>query len=64
MARGRGVRVFAESVGIAIREDFHHPAIKVIHWVIHDGFETPVVFPMSFFNVIFQSNAKILLLAP
>ena len=63
MPRGCGVRVFAESVGVALREDFHHPAIKVIHWVVHDGFETPVVFSMSFFNVVFQSNAKILFFA-
>src|SRR5208282_6007557 len=57
MPRGRGVRVVAESVRIALREDFHHPAIKVIHRVVHDGFKTPVVFSMSFFNVVFQSNA-------
>src|SRR4029077_111540 len=63
MPRGRRVWVFAESVGIALREDLHHPAIKVIHWVVHDGFETPVVFSMSFFNVVFQSDAEIFFFA-
>jgi hypothetical protein len=46
-------------VGIAVGKDFHHPAIKVIDWVIHDGFEAPVVFSMSFFNVVTQSDAEI-----
>jgi hypothetical protein len=52
LARGTGVWIVAEGVGIAFREDFHQPAIKVIHWVVHDWFETPVVLSMSFFNVI------------
>ena len=56
---GRGVGIFAESGGVTVGEDFHHPAIKVIHWVVHDGFESTVVFSMGFLNVIFQSDADI-----
>src|SRR5260370_28811157 len=53
MARGRGVRVFAQGVRVTFSEDFHQPAIKVIDRVVHNWFETAVVFSMSFFNVIF-----------
>src|SRR5258708_17072678 len=63
MACGRCVRIVAEGMRIAISKEFHHPAIKIVHRMIHDGFETAVVFSMSFFNVVFQSDAKILLFA-
>jgi hypothetical protein len=52
LARRAGVGVFAESMGVAFRKDFHQPAIKVIHWVVHDGLKSPVVLSMGFFNVI------------
>jgi hypothetical protein len=52
LARGSGVGILAEGVGIAFCKDFHQPAIKVIDWVVHDGFEAPIVLSMSFFNVI------------
>jgi len=61
--RGRGVRIVAESVGIALREDLHHPAIKIVDRVIHDGFESPIVFSVSFLNVIPQPDADILVLS-
>ena len=64
MARGRDVGVVAEGVGIAVGKDFHHPAVKVVHRVVHDRFETAVIFSMSFFNVVFQSDAEIFLFAP
>src|ERR1700730_18599544 len=60
---GRVVRIFAEGMRIALREDLHHPAIKVIHRVVHDGFEPPVVFSMSFLNVITLSDADIFVLS-
>jgi hypothetical protein len=63
MAGGRGVRVVTEGVRVPFGEDFHQPAIKVIHRVVHDGFEAAVVFSMSFFNVVFQSDAEISVLA-
>src|SRR5450432_3807535 len=53
--RGCGVWIFAEGMSIAFSEDLHHPAIKVIDRVVHDGFEATVVFSMSFLNVITQS---------
>src|SRR5260370_12640099 len=49
MARGRAVRVFAQGVTVPFGQDFHHPAVKVIDWVIHDWFETAVVFSVSLF---------------
>src|ERR1700733_4423017 len=58
-----GVRIFAEGMRVALRKNLHHPAIKVIHRVVHDGFEPPVVFSMSFLNVITQSDADIFVLA-
>jgi hypothetical protein len=63
MARGRGVRIFAQGVCVPFGKDFHHPAIKVIDWVIHDRFEAAVVLSMSFFNVVFQSDAEVFVLA-
>src|SRR5579863_3853377 len=57
-----GVRIFAEGMRVALRKNLHHPAIKVIHRVVHDGFEPPVVFSMSFLNVITQSDADIFVL--
>src|SRR5437762_1457929 len=63
MSRGRRVRVIAEGVGVPFGEDLHQPAIKVIDWMIHDWFEAAVVFSMSFFNVVFQSDAEIFVLA-
>src|SRR5712664_50052 len=63
MARGRGVRIFAQGVRVPVCQDFHHPAIKVVDRMVHDGFETAVVFSMSFFNVVFQSYAEIFVLA-
>ena len=63
MARRRSVRVIAEGVRVPFGQDFHHPAIKVIDGVIHDRFEAPVVLSMSFFYVVFQSHAKIFVLA-
>src|ERR1700693_1396552 len=60
--RGRGVRIIAEGMRITLREDLHHPAIKVIHRVVHDRFESTVVFSMSFLNVITQSDADIFVL--
>jgi hypothetical protein len=63
LARGRCVRIFAKGVRVTFGKDFHHPAVKVVHGMVHDGFEAAVVFSMSFFNVVFQSNAEIFVLA-
>ena len=56
---GGGVGIVTERVGIAVGKNFHHPAIKVIHRVVHDGFESTIVFSMSFLNVVFQPDADI-----
>src|SRR6266513_5740508 len=63
MARGRGVRIFAEGVCVPFGQDFHNPAIKVVDRMVHDGFETAIVFSMSFFNVVSQSDAEVFVLA-
>src|SRR5437016_9474497 len=63
MARGRGVRIFAEGVCVPFGQDFHHPAIKVVDRMVHDGFETAIVFSMSFFNVVFQSETEVFVLS-
>jgi hypothetical protein len=63
MPRRRGVRILAKSVRVAIGENFHHPPIKVVDGMVHDGFEAAVVFSMCFFNVVFQSDADIFVLA-
>jgi len=52
LARWAGVGVFAESMSVAFRKDFHQPAVKVIHRVVHDGLKTAVVLSMGFVNVI------------
>src|SRR5579859_378362 len=63
LADGSGVGIFAERARVAFGKDFNHPAVKIIHRVIHDGFEASVVFAMSFLNVVFQSDADIFVFA-
>ena len=63
LSRGTGVGIFAEGVWVAVGEDFHQPAIKVIHRMVHDGFKTPVILSVGFFNVITQSDADVLIFA-
>src|SRR5438046_8899528 len=63
MACRHGVGVVAEGVRVPFGKDLHHPTIKIIDWMIHDWFEAAVVFSMSFFNVVFQSDAEIFVLA-
>ena len=63
LASWHGVRIFAERAGIAFRQNFHHPSIKVVHRMIHDGFESSVVFAVSFLNVVFQSYANVFVFA-
>src|SRR3989441_5915540 len=53
------VRILAESFRIAVGKDLHHPVIKIIHRMGHDGTEAAVVFPVSFFNFIPQSITEI-----
>src|SRR3989442_7896284 len=53
------VRILAESFRIAVGKDLHHPVIKIIHRMGHDGAEATVVFPVSFFNFIPQSITEI-----
>jgi len=63
MPRRRGIRIIAKRVRVAFGKDFHHPAVKVVHRMVNDWFEAAVVFSMSFFNVIFQSDADVSILA-
>src|SRR5260370_18137324 len=64
MTSCNGVGIFAERAGVTFRENFHHPPIKVIHWMVHDGFKSTVVFAMSFLNVVFQPDAQVFFLPP
>jgi hypothetical protein len=57
------VGIFAKRANVAFRKNFHHPPVKIINWMVHDGFESTVVFAMSFLNVVFQSDAQILIFA-
>jgi hypothetical protein len=63
LAHGRCVGIFAERAGVTVRQNLDHPTVKIIHGMIHDGFETAVVFAMSFLNVVFQSDAEIFIFA-
>jgi hypothetical protein len=56
-------RIFAKRAGVAFRENFHHPPVKIIDWMVHDGLESTVVFAMSFLNVVFQSDAQVFIFA-
>src|SRR5438128_2398119 len=62
LADGR-VWIFAERASVAFREYLDQPAVKIVHRMIHDWFETSVVFAMSFLNVVFQPNADIFVFA-
>src|SRR2546423_12031063 len=63
MACRHGVGVVTEGVRVPFGKDLHHPTIKIIDWMIHDRFEAAVVFSMSFFNVVFPSDAEIFVFA-
>ena len=52
---GRGIRVFAEGLRIAISQDLYHPVIEVIDRVAKDRLKTPVIFFVSLFNIISQT---------
>src|SRR5260370_35940147 len=58
MPRWHGVRVIAERVRVPFGEDFHHPAIKIIDWMIHDWFKAAGVFALRFFYVFFESEGR------
>jgi len=57
------VRIFAKRAGVTFRKNFHHPPVKIIDWMVHDGLESTVVLAMSFLNVVFQSDAQIFIFA-
>src|SRR6266550_4734707 len=63
MACSHGVGVFNEGVRVPFGKDLHHPTIKIIDWMIHDWSEAAVGFSMSFFIVVFQSDAEIFVLS-
>ena len=56
---GDCVGIIAEGRNVAFRKNFDHPAVKVVHWVVHDGLKSTIVFSMSFLNVVFQSDADV-----
>src|SRR5262249_34765407 len=49
----RSVRIFSQSVRISVRQYLDHPPVKVVHRMVHDRFESPVVLTMCLFNVVF-----------
>src|SRR5437899_2665457 len=55
----RGIRVFAQSLGVTASKDLHQPAIEVIHRMIHDRPESPIVLSVRLLNVIAQSQANV-----
>src|SRR2546425_5248734 len=55
----RGIRVFAQSLGVTASKDLHQPAIEVVHRMVHDRPESPVVFSVRLLNVIAQSHANV-----
>src|SRR4029077_16096276 len=59
-----GIGILAKCFGIATGQNLHHPVIEVIHRVRSDRLETAIVLFMSLLNVITQSKAQILILAP
>lgn len=63
MPRRSRVRIFTQGVRVSFGEYLHQPAVKVIHRMVHDRFETAVVLSMCFVNVIFQSDANVAVFA-
>ena len=60
----RGIGIFAESFDVALGENFHHPAMEVIHRVILDRAKTAVVFFACFVEVTAQPFANVFVLTP
>jgi len=63
LASGHGVRIFAQGSSVSLRQNFHHPPVKIVHRMVHDRFEATVVLSMSFLNVVFQSDANVFVFA-
>src|SRR5438105_627271 len=59
----RGVRILAEGRWVSLAQNLHHPVIEVIDGMIKDGLKTPVIFFMSFLNIISQTHANVFLFA-
>ncbi len=56
---GRGIRIFAEGLGVAIGQNFHHPIVEIIHGMILNRAKTAVVFLARFINVNAQTDTDI-----
>src|ERR1700688_3810094 len=58
----RGIRITPESLWISLAKDFDHPVIKVIHWMAQNRLEAPVIFFVSLFNIISQTETNVSML--
>jgi len=52
---GRGIRIFAKGLRIAIAQDLHHPVIEVIDRMAEYRLKTPAIFLVSLFDIISQT---------
>ena len=59
---GRGIRIFAEGLGVAIGQNFHHPIVEIIHRMVLNRAKTAVVFLACFINVHPQADADVFVL--
>ena len=58
----RGIGIFAEGLLVSSGEDFHHPAMEVIHRVVLDRAKAAVVFFACFVEVTPQPIANVFVL--
>jgi hypothetical protein len=56
----RRIRILAQRTRIPVRQNLHHPVVKIIHRVAEDRLETSVVFLVRTFNIISQTVTQIL----
>src|SRR5579872_2483054 len=60
---GSRVGILAKRLRISAAQNFHHPVIKIVDRMRLNGLESAIVFFVSLFNVITQSETQILVLA-
>jgi hypothetical protein len=56
---GRRIGIFSKGSGVALRENFHHPTLEVIHRVILNRAEAAVVFFAGFIEITAQPIAYV-----
>src|ERR1700730_13420863 len=59
----RRIGILAQGLWVSLTQDLNHPVIEVIDGVDQDRLKTPVIFFVSLFNIISQTQANVFMFA-